>query len=39
MLSRLQRKEKPLDVACRRIGECLETHIRAVKSDVRAEKS
>jgi TetR/AcrR family transcriptional repressor of nem operon len=37
MLSRLQRKDEPLDLACRHLEEYLETDIRATKSKVREE--
>jgi len=39
MVSRLQRKEEPLDLACRHLEEYLETEVRARKSKARADKS
>src|SRR6266404_607858 len=39
MVSRLQRKEEPLDLACRHLEEYLETEVRARKSNARADKS
>jgi TetR/AcrR family transcriptional regulator, transcriptional repressor for nem operon len=38
MLSRLQRSDEPLDVACRYLEEYLETEIRTVKSSARARR-
>jgi TetR/AcrR family transcriptional repressor of nem operon len=39
MVSRLQRKEEPLDLACRHLEEHLETQVRARKSKTGADKS
>ena len=39
MVSRLQRKEEPLDLACRHLEEYLETKVRARQSKAGAEKS
>jgi len=39
MMSRLQRKEEPLDLACRHLEEYLETKIRTRRSKVGADKS
>jgi hypothetical protein len=39
MVSRLEREEEPLDLACRHLEEYLETEIRARKSKARADKS
>src|SRR5216684_2820111 len=39
MVSRLQRKADPLDLACRHLEEHLETEVRARKSQAGAEKS
>jgi TetR/AcrR family transcriptional repressor of nem operon len=39
MMSRLQRKEKPLDLACRHLEDYLETKIRARRSKAGADKS
>ncbi len=39
MVSRLQRKEDPLDLACRHLEEYLETEVRARKSKAGADKS
>ena len=39
MVSRLQRKEEPLDLACRHLEEYLETEVRARRSKARADKS
>jgi TetR/AcrR family transcriptional regulator, transcriptional repressor for nem operon len=39
MVSRLQRKEEPLDLACRHLEEYLETKVRVRKSKAGAEKS
>src|SRR5580693_7940838 len=39
MVSRLQRKEVPLDLACRHLEEYLETEVRVRKSKARADKS
>jgi hypothetical protein len=38
-VSRLQRKEEPLDLACRHLEEYLETEVRARKSKAGAGKS
>ncbi len=39
MVSRLQRKEEPLDLACRHLEEYIETKVRARKSKTGADKS
>jgi len=39
MVSRLQRKEEPLDLACRHLEEYIETKVRARKSKSGADKS
>src|SRR5467141_2680608 len=39
MVSRVQRKEEPLDLACRHLEEYLETEVRAPKSKAGAAKS
>jgi TetR/AcrR family transcriptional repressor of nem operon len=39
MVSRLQRKEEPLDLACRHLEEHLETQVRARKAKTGADKS
>jgi TetR/AcrR family transcriptional repressor of nem operon len=39
MVSRLRRKEEPLDLACRHLEEYLETEVRTQKSKARADKS
>jgi TetR/AcrR family transcriptional repressor of nem operon len=39
MVSRLQRKEEPLDLACRHLEGYLESEVRARKSKARADKS
>jgi hypothetical protein len=39
MMSRLQRKEEPLDLACRHLEEYLETKIRGRRSKAGAHKS
>ena len=39
MVSRLQRKDDPRDLACRHLEEYLETSVRAKESKTRAEKS
>ena len=39
MVSRLQRKEQPLDLACRHLEKYLETEVRARKSKAGADKS
>ena len=39
MMSRLQRKEEPLDLACRHLEEYLETKVRARRSKAGANKS
>jgi TetR/AcrR family transcriptional repressor of nem operon len=39
MMSRLQRKEEPLDLACRHLEDYLETKIRARRSKAGADKS
>ena len=39
MVSRLQRKEEPLDLACRHLEEHLETQVRARKSKTGADKA
>jgi TetR/AcrR family transcriptional regulator, transcriptional repressor for nem operon len=39
MVSRLQRKEEPLDLACRHLEEYLETRVRARQSKARVDKS
>jgi TetR/AcrR family transcriptional regulator, transcriptional repressor for nem operon len=39
MVSRLQRKEEPLDLACRHLEEYLETKVRARQAKAGAEKS
>src|SRR5467141_2523352 len=39
MVSRVQRKEDPLDLACRHLEEYLETEVRARKSKAGADKS
>jgi TetR/AcrR family transcriptional regulator, transcriptional repressor for nem operon len=39
MVSRLQRKEEPLDLACRHLQEYLETKVRARQAKAGAEKS
>ncbi len=39
MVSRLQRKDDPLDVACRHLEEYLETKVRAAHSQAGADKS
>jgi len=38
-VSRLQRKEEPLDLACRHLEKYLETEVRARKSKAGADKS
>jgi len=39
MMSRLQRKDEPLDLACRHLEDYLETKVRARKSKARVKKS
>jgi TetR/AcrR family transcriptional repressor of nem operon len=39
MVSRLQRKQEPLDLACRHLEEYIETKVRARKSETGADKS
>jgi len=39
MVSRLQRKDEPLDLACRHLEDYLETKVRARKSKARVKKS
>jgi hypothetical protein len=39
MMSRLQRKEEPLDLACGHLEEFLETKVRAGRSKARVDKS
>jgi TetR/AcrR family transcriptional repressor of nem operon len=39
MVSRLQRKAEPLDLACRHLEQYLETEVRAQKSKTRGDKS
>jgi hypothetical protein len=39
MVSRLQKKEKPRDLAVRHLEEYLETNVRARKSKARADRS
>jgi hypothetical protein len=39
MVSRLQRKEEPLDLACHHLEEYLESKVRAGRSKARVSKS